>query len=328
MRNTRTRLLALGAALGLALSMTGAALAEAAPARLTVRSPRRNEVLYWGESVPVEIALNRDDPDFDYDSVLGVDAMIEDFSWLQTHCEETDGVCRTGFTVPAGTGGTHHLCALLKVSCQGVSGDYETIGASAYLPFTVRALTPPAALKARAVNGQAVAVTYTKPAFDDGRTRYELWRSTRENAGFRKLTTTAAEQYTDRKLRDGAAYYYKIRAVRSVYGPVSSDFSRTVSVKTPVRVPRAPAGVRAAAGRRRVTVSWKKSALATRYQVYRSLSKGKNYRRVCTVKTLKFTDKKVGKGRRYYYKVRSVRVTPNGTRYSAFTAPRRSGRVR
>lgn len=88
-----------------------------------------------------------------------------------------------------------------------------------------------------------------------------------------------------------------------------------------------PASVRLAAGRGKVTVSWAEVSDAQKYQVYRSTKKSSGYSKVATTANRAFVDKKVKKGKRYYYKVRAVRAG-NGTIYGAFTAPKKSGKVR
>lgn len=58
-----------------------------------------------------------------------------------------------------------------------------------------------------------------------------------------------------------------------------------------------------------------------------STKKSSGYTRIATTANSAFVDKKVKKGRRYFYKVRAVR-TGNGTIYGAFIAPKQSGKVR
>lgn len=88
-----------------------------------------------------------------------------------------------------------------------------------------------------------------------------------------------------------------------------------------------PASVGLSTGRGKVTVSWGKVPDAQKYQVYRSTKKSSGYSKIATTKNRAFVDKKVKKGKRYYYKVRAVRAG-NGTVYGAFTAPKQSGKFR
>ena len=58
----------------------------------------------------------------------------------------------------------------------------------------------------------------------------------------------------------------------------------------------------------RAKVTWKKISGVTGYKVYRATKKSGKYKLVKTVKNvkiLKYTDKKLKKGRKYFYKVRT-----------------------
>lgn len=77
------------------------------------------------------------------------------------------------------------------------------------------------------------------------------------------------------------------------------------------------------AGRKSVTVKWKKTSDAKGYEVFRSVKKTKGFKKVKTIKsakTVKFVNKKL-KGRKvYYYKVRAYRVYNGKKIYSKFSA--------
>ena len=90
---------------------------------------------------------------------------------------------------------------------------------------------------------------------------------------------------------------------------------------------KAPAGVKAVAGKKRVTVTYKAAKGASKYEIYRSLKKNSGFKRVKVTSARKFVDKKVKKGKRYYYKVKTVR-TEHNTIKSGFSAVKRSGKVK
>ena len=90
---------------------------------------------------------------------------------------------------------------------------------------------------------------------------------------------------------------------------------------------KAPTKLKVKAGKKKVTIKYKKAAGAQKYEIYRSKKKSKGYKKRVTTKKAKFVDKKVKKGKRYYYKVRSVR-TKYGTVKSKFTKPKRSKKVK
>lgn len=73
---------------------------------------------------------------------------------------------------------------------------------------------------------------------------------------------------------------------------------------------------------RKALIKWKKSAGATGYKIYRAAKKNGKYKVVKTVKkgsTVKWTNKKLNAGKKYYYKVRAFRKEYGKIAYSAFS---------
>ena len=90
-----------------------------------------------------------------------------------------------------------------------------------------------------------------------------------------------------------------------------------------------PTKLKVTAGKKKVTVRFRGTTGATKYQVYRSTKKNKNYKKIKTTTKKKFVDKKVKKGKRYYYKVRAIRKVANKNQIiSKFTTPKRSKKVK
>lgn len=88
---------------------------------------------------------------------------------------------------------------------------------------------------------------------------------------------------------------------------------------------KAPKGLKATAGKKKVTITYKKTTGAQKYQIYRSTRKGSGYKKIATTKKTKYVDKKAKKGKRYYYKVRCIRSSGVN---SNFCSPKRSGKVK
>lgn len=88
--------------------------------------------------------------------------------------------------------------------------------------------------------------------------------------------------------------------------------------KTLVVLPSKVTGVKLTAKKKAMTVAWKKTAGASGYKVYRATSKKGKYKCVKTAssKTTSFTNKKLKKNKKYYYKVcafvKSGKKTYNG----------------
>ena len=89
----------------------------------------------------------------------------------------------------------------------------------------------------------------------------------------------------------------------------------------------APTKVKAKAGKKKVTVTFAKASGASKYKIYRSAKKTKGYKAIKTTTKTKYVDKKVKKGKRYYYKVKSIR-TVIGTVNSGYSKIVRSKKVK
>ncbi|MBQ6440401.1 MAG: chitobiase/beta-hexosaminidase C-terminal domain-containing protein [Mogibacterium sp.] len=77
------------------------------------------------------------------------------------------------------------------------------------------------------------------------------------------------------------------------------------------------------AGKRKVTVRWSRVSGATGYVIYRSTKKSSGFKAVKTIKkggTLKYVNKKLKKGKRYYYKVRAYRTMEGRKVYGRYSA--------
>lgn len=67
-------------------------------------------------------------------------------------------------------------------------------------------------------------------------------------------------------------------------------------------------------------LTWKKAANAEGYEVYRSVKKKKGFKKAATVKTATYKNKKLKKGKTYYFKVRSFNVVNGKKVYSSFSS--------
>ena len=118
----------------------------------------------------------------------------------------------------------------------------------------------------------------------------------------------------------GVKYYYKVKgiytrgSVKSATRLSAAKWNKTILQKTKVKVTQKKG--------RKALVRWKKVPGATGYEIYRATKKSGKYKRIVTIKkgtVLKYTNKRLKKGRRYYYKVRAVRRSNGKTARSAFS---------
>lgn len=155
----------------------------------------------------------------------------------------------------------------------------------------------------------AIKLTWNKAS---GASGYKIYRRTAKGR-YVCIKTVKSEttSYVDKTVKSGNRYYYCVKAYN---GNVLSGYTEAsiLYIKAPVVTVR-----KSAQG---VKLSWKKSAGAKKYIVYRKTPTGK-YRAVKTVtaKTLSWTDKTAKKGQTYYYIVKAV----NNKTYSAASPQKR-----
>ncbi|NBI64771.1 hypothetical protein D3Z38_17425 [Clostridiales bacterium] len=150
---------------------------------------------------------------------------------------------------------------------------------------------------------------------------YQVYRATSKTGTYKWVKTAGSgtTSFQNTKLKSGKTYYYKVRAYKgSAYYPFSSISSKILPAK--VTKPKAPK-ISTKAGKRKITVKWKKVTGASGYRVYRSTKKNGKYTAIKTVKrkTTSFTNKKLKKGRRYYYKVKAYKTVSGKRVYSNFS---------
>lgn len=155
----------------------------------------------------------------------------------------------------------------------------------------------------------AIKLTWNKAS---GASGYKIYRRTAKGRYVCiKKVKSGTTSYVDKTVKSGNRYYYCVKAYN---GNVLSGYTEAsiLYIKAPVVTVR-----KSAQG---VKLSWKKSAGAKKYIVYRKTPTGK-YRAVKTVtaKTLSWTDKTAKKGQTYYYIVKAV----NNKTYSAASPQKR-----
>ena len=170
---------------------------------------------------------------------------------------------------------------------------------------------------------------------------YQIYRSANPDGGFKSIgkTETGGKTKTYKhssSLVKGTTYYYKIRGVRTIDGKkYYTQWSNVIQKKytnvstsklTTVKGIRGTT-IKASTSRlsKGVKVSWKKTGKykVDYYQIYRSTKKDSNFKYVGKTKdskqlTYKNT-KNLTKGKKYYYKVRGVRVVEGKKYYTKWS---------
>lgn len=139
----------------------------------------------------------------------------------------------------------------------------------------------------------------------------------------RLVGTTSSTSFTHKKLSSMKSYSYRVRPyVVSDGATYFGDFANTVKVTT---TPPTPSKVKVKAGSRQAKISWAKIKGVTGYEVYRSTKKSRGYKKVTTIKkanTTSYTNKKLSKNKKYYFKVRAYKTVNGKKLYSSYSSPK------
>ena len=149
----------------------------------------------------------------------------------------------------------------------------------------------------------------------------------KSGSSFKKIASVSGDSYqkaqasyTVTGLKEGTKYTFSVRALLE-NGSYSQD-AGALSVTMGVNKPKAPAKFKAKAGKKKITLTWKKTAKASGYVIYRAVKKKGKYKKIKTIKkasVVKYTDKKLKKGKKYYYKIRAFRKVNGKTIYGPFS---------
>ena len=209
----------------------------------------------------------------------------------------------------------------------------EANNAQAICELTVKAKNMPVTAPKAPTGIKAAGAGYNKVKISwgkvSGASGYSVYQYNSSSKKYTLIANTTASSYTKSGLNCGAFYRfrvaaYKVSSDKKVYGA----YSRVVSAKP---ILPAPKSVKAKAGKKSARVSWAKTAGASGYKVYRATKKKGKYKAVKTIKngrTVKFTNKKLKKGRKYFYKVKAYRNVGKKKVYSSFTGKAAAVKVR
>ncbi len=196
-------------------------------------------------------------------------------------------------------------------------------GANVYSSFgSVKyAATAPSVPSITSVAGGTGKITVKWKAVT-GASGYALYMSTSASGTYSKVAAlnSSTLNYTKTGLSAAKNYYFKIRAYRTAGGAnVYSGYSSAVSGGTATST---PAISKAAAGKKKVTLSWKDVSGETKYQVYMSDSKNGTYSLAATLNanTKSYTKTGLTAGKTHYFKIRTYRTVNGKAVYSGFSS--------
>ena len=140
---------------------------------------------------------------------------------------------------------------------------------------------------------------------------YIVYRASSKNGSYKKVGTVTVASYTDKNVKAGNTYYYKVIAKNSNSG-ANSKYSNIVSCKATVKAPVLKETVQAT--KNTLSISWGKVSGANGYYVYRRSIDSSTWKKVATIKsgsTVTYKDS-VSAGS-YYYCVASYKTSGGKT---------------
>lgn len=204
--------------------------------------------------------------------------------------------------------GTYGVSASGKAS---VTSGEESALAPITLPYcqvTVKKLGTPS-VKAKAVSWTSAKISWKKATNAD---KYVVYRASSKHGSYKKIASVKSLSYTDKGLKTGKTYFYKVAAK---HGSAKGAFSNIVSVKA---APSGPSSVKAS-GSKNIRLSWSSVKGADGYAVSRASAKSGKYKVVkkVTAKTSSCTIKTSGK--KQYFKVRAYKKVSGKKVYSKYS---------
>jgi fibronectin type 3 domain-containing protein len=218
---------------------------------------------------------------------------------------EIAGTAGTSYTQTGRAANTTYAYAVRSYQTVGgtpIYSDYSTV-ASAKTPLPVIGI--PSGFKAVSASYNSIKLTWSAVS---GATNYVVSRATAAAGPYTQLTSAATSSgYTNTGLKSGTTYYYKIKAYAKVNG--TTVYGKETAVVSAKPIPSAPGAMKAVkASATSITITWGAVSGATKYEVYRATASGGKYTLVNTTTGKSFTNKKLAKGKTYYYKVCAIRM--------------------
>ena len=185
----------------------------------------------------------------------------------------------------------------------------------------------PSVTAAKRVSYNTIKINWSKVNYVTG---YQVYRSKGNSQNFKLLKTIKGNTiltYKDATCLTGTKYYYRVRAYTPAFNANSESeytlFSGYSNNRYAVATLTKPAIKFLTAGKKKATVKWGRITGASGYVIYRSTKKSSGYKTVKTITkggTVSFTNKKLKKGKRYYFKMRAYRTVSGKKVYSSYSA--------
>ncbi|MEY8426109.1 CotH kinase family protein [Lachnospiraceae bacterium 46-15] len=181
----------------------------------------------------------------------------------------------------------------------------ETPGTEKPTPVpTPVVLEAPAVKSVKSVIRSGSSAVEVKIGKVQGASSYRIYRKTGSKTAL--LGTVAGETFYDMKPVSGKATYLAEAAA----GTNVSSKGTGKDITLPKATKKVTAKAAKSGSKRIVKVSWKRVKDAKKYMIFRSNKSGSGFKRIAVIKKakiVKYTDKKVKKGKKYFYRVVAVK---------------------
>ncbi len=173
--------------------------------------------------------------------------------------------------------------------------------------------TPKVKLKLSSAN--AVKITWNKVK---GASGYYIYRTPARN--FKKIKTVKGLSYTDKKLKSGKKYLYRVVAYKDKKtSPVS--YTRGITIPSKPSTPKMRLDRHNA--EQKFTISWNKVKNAQKIEIWRKVDRKGKYRKWKTVSAYKrkatYSYKNYTRGHNYFYQIRAYYTKNNVKIYSGYS---------
>lgn len=152
-----------------------------------------------------------------------------------------------------------------------------------------------------------------------GAEKYRVYRKT-GTGSWTKLADTTALSYTDKTAASGKAYSYTVKVVNASGNSTYDKTGKTVTYMATPKVSKISATTSG------ISLTWSKSAGASKYYVYRKAGSATSWTKIATVTGTSYTDKNVKNNTKYVYTIKAVgsatsAYVTSGWTYIYYTAP-------
>ncbi|MEG2324219.1 MAG: family 10 glycosylhydrolase [Anaerovoracaceae bacterium] len=174
-------------------------------------------------------------------------------------------------------------------------------------------------LKAKGVDYKTIGLRWEEVSSASGYAVYRASEKTGKYVKVKTLSLRSKTSYNNTGRIPGHTYYYKVRSTKNlaetkVYGAYSKVVKKTAIPAT--------SKIKADTGKNYVALTWNKVPRVDGYELYRKVTKAGKYEKIKVISQKskpKYTDKKIKKGRKNYYKLRGFKKIKGKRLYSNYT---------